>query len=367
MLKELAEEDAEAYHNYHRVDEETFNELLNLIHDRIKKRTTNMREPIDPGMRLAITLRYLASGDSYHSLEFNFRVPHNTISGIVTETCQALYEELNREFLPCPTSEDKWLDVARGFARRWQFHNCVGALDGKHVRIKAPNKSGTVFYNYKGYFSLVLFGLVDADYNFLYIDVGRQGSASDGGIFKSCSLRRRFDEGTLGLPQPTPLPGDDFPLPFYIIGDDAFPLKEWLMKPFPHRGLSKSERVYNYRLSRARRVVENAFGVLAHRFRCLLTTMHQTPDHVEIIVMACCVLHNYIRKRNPRSFYALLDTEDIITHKVIPGKWRTTGALDSIEKMLTTNLMKRAKNQREYLREYYSGNCGRLEWQDDMI
>jgi hypothetical protein len=74
-----------------------------------------------------------------------------------------------------------------------------------------------------------------------------------------------LDEENLGLPPATPLPNDDLPIPFAIVADDAFPLRTWLMKPYPHRFMSPQQRIFNYRLSRARRVVENAFGILAHR------------------------------------------------------------------------------------------------------
>ena len=90
-------------------------------------------------------------------------------------------------------------------------------------------------------------------------------SASDGGIFLDSSLRDGLEHGTVGFPAPAPLPGDDKPMPFAIVADDAFPLRSWLQKPYPRRLLSHDEKIFNYRLSRARRVVENAFGILSHR------------------------------------------------------------------------------------------------------
>jgi hypothetical protein len=107
--------------------------------------------------------------------------------------------------------------------------------------------------------------MVDANYQFLYIDVGRSGQSSDGGVFGDCTLRTALEEGTLRLPAPKPLQHDTDPMPFYLVADEAFPLRQWLMKPFPRRGLSYQQRIFNYRLSRARRVVENAFGILVHR------------------------------------------------------------------------------------------------------
>ena len=81
----------------------------------------------------------------------------------------------------------------------------VGALDGKHVAIKKPQKSGSEYFNYRSYFSLVLLALVDADYKFLWVNVGASGSSSDAQIFNQSKLRRRIENGRLGLPPPEPL------------------------------------------------------------------------------------------------------------------------------------------------------------------
>ena len=82
--------------------------------------------------------------------------------------------------------------------------HAVGALDGKHIAVKKPKKSDSEYFNYKGYFSLVLLALVDADYKFLWVNVGPSGSSSDAQIFNCSKLKRRIDNGTLGLPPPEP-------------------------------------------------------------------------------------------------------------------------------------------------------------------
>lgn len=107
--------------------------------------------------------------------------------------------------------------------------------------------------------------VVDANYKFLYADVGCNGRCSDGGVFAGTDLREALDDGTINLPQDRPYPNDDQPMPFSLVGDDAFPLRRYMMKPYPQRNLTTEQRIYNYRLSRARRVVENAFGILANR------------------------------------------------------------------------------------------------------
>lgn len=175
--------------------------------------------------------------------------------------------------------------------RRWNWHNCCGALDGKHIRIKKPHNSGSLYYNYKGFFSVVLLALVDGDYKFIWAHVGSNGSSSDCGIFNESELETGLRERTVGFPDPRPFPHDDRPIPYALVGDDAFPLRTFLMKPYSARYLTHDERIFNYRCSRARRVIENAFGILVSRLRCLLSTIATSPTTVRKIVKACLCLH----------------------------------------------------------------------------
>ncbi|KAJ8043473.1 Protein ANTAGONIST OF LIKE HETEROCHROMATIN PROTEIN 1 [Holothuria leucospilota] len=189
----------------------------------------------------------MASGDSYKSLEYNFRVANNTIrrggGGIVPETCEALYEEFKDEYFKVPNNPDEWREVARGFQERWNFPKCLGAIDGKHVAKKAPGRTVSLFYNYKGFFSVVMMALVDSKYRFLNVDVGSHGSCSDGGLFMHTELKECLENDTLGVPPPEPYPNDDRPMPYCIVGDDAFPRRRWLMKPYPQRLMTKEERI----------------------------------------------------------------------------------------------------------------------------
>ena len=156
-------------------------------------------------------------------------------------------------------------------------------------------------------------------------------------------------------------------MPYFIAADDAFALRSWLQKPYSQRQMTKKQRIFNYRLSRARRIVENAFGILAHRFRCLLTTLQQDPTTVTSIVMACVCLHNYLREKNPTAVYLEADQEDD-GHTMIPGVWRKDRPLvGGISDFANHTTSKTAKKQREYLTEYYSSEAGAVPWQNDMI
>lgn len=108
------------------------------------KRDTCYRNVIRPGLKLAITLRYMASCDSYRSLMYGFRVPHNTICLLIPDVCRAVIDAYSAQVIACPTTQDEWLEVAQQFGARWIFHNALGAIDGKHIAIKALKNSVSV-------------------------------------------------------------------------------------------------------------------------------------------------------------------------------------------------------------------------------
>lgn len=160
LLQQLHDRDVNSFKNFLRVEPDLFHELVERLTPRIQKKDTNLRRALEPGLKLAIALRYMASGESYMSLSYGFRVAPNTIVTIVPEVCQAIYEELHEEFIKLPTTEEEWKQVAQGFSDRWNFHHTLGAIDGKHVAIRAPSHSGSAYHNYKGYFSIVMLATI---------------------------------------------------------------------------------------------------------------------------------------------------------------------------------------------------------------
>ena len=213
-------------------------------------------------------------------------------------------------------------------------------------------------YIFQGFHSIILLALADGDYKFIWVDVGSSGCSSDDQFFNTTDLKEAIEDGSIGLPAADPLPGDDRLMPYFIFGDDAFALRTWLMKPFSKRLMSFEERILNYRISRGRRIVENAFGILVSRFQCLLTTLRQEPKTVESIVLACVCLHNLMRIRYPALQNAAFDQEDN-QHQVVPGSWRNGLNMQDVDNIVGGNHATRvAKAQREYLKHYYNSPLG---------
>ena len=96
----------------------------------------------------------------------------------VYEVCDAIWQILQPIYMQAPM-EDDWKHFENRFCTRWNFLNCIEVLDRKHVMIRAPPNSSSMFYNYKGYFSINLIALVDADYRFTFVDVGNYDSSGD--------------------------------------------------------------------------------------------------------------------------------------------------------------------------------------------
>ncbi|XP_041441441.1 uncharacterized protein LOC121401172 [Xenopus laevis] len=199
--------------------------------------------------------------------------------------------------MPEPNTQ-MWEGITENFYRTTQFPNCLGALDGKHIRIRKPPRSGSKFFNYKKYFSIVLLALVDSNYKFIAIDVGAYGSTGDSRIFKNSVMGRHITSGRMKFPNPKCLPGGQIALPHVLVADEAFASSQNILKPYPQRGLDIRKRVYNYRLSRARRMVECAFGILANKWRILHTSIQLDVKHVDMVIKACCVLHNFLRLKD---------------------------------------------------------------------
>ena len=153
LMRELHAEDVTSFTNFMRMEQQTFHEILTRIAPRISKQNNNYLKSLTPGLKLAITLRFLAIGNSYKSLQFRYRVAHNSICKFIQAVCQAIIDELSDEVLMCPNTPEEWKNIAQMFNNRWNFPHCVGAIDGKHIPIEKSARSGSLFYNnYKGFF-----------------------------------------------------------------------------------------------------------------------------------------------------------------------------------------------------------------------
>ncbi|XP_040287571.1 protein ALP1-like [Bufo bufo] len=218
--------------NYMRMTVESYDQLLQHISTRIERQDTRFRWAISPAERLMLTIRFLATRECLSSLHYQYRMGISTISIIVCDTCHALSVVLREDYIPHQTTEQ----IADKFLETCQFPNCVGAVDGKHIRIVKPSGSGSELFNYKKYFSIILMAIADADFRFVAVDIGAFGRTNYLMAFKNSAMVRLPYSKDFGLPPPRPLPGiDGPPMPFVVVGDEAFQMCENLIKPYSGR------------------------------------------------------------------------------------------------------------------------------------
>lgn len=262
---------------------------------------------------------FLAHGKSvmYHSLVE--RIGLSTIYNLIPEVCLAIVETLQPEYVRFPDTAD-WEAIAEGMFDAFGLPNCLGAIDGKHIRIFAPPHSGSLHYNYKKYNSVILMGVAESTRRIPWATVGVPGqffidqmlkkeimhsvfpnplyvlgSQNDATVFNYSDLGIRLNNGNANLPADRVIPGTNIEVPYYFLGDGGFPLKHRIMTPYvigPR--LAYSEKRFNKKLSGARQVVECAFGILANKWKILQQPMNFKLETTNIIIMALVCLHNFI-------------------------------------------------------------------------
>lgn len=362
LIQEMRLDDDPVFYDFHGMNKENFDKLLSLVSPHIQKENTKLRDSIPSAQRLSVTLRYLATGEARRSLALQYRISHCLITRIIPEVCNAIHLVLKDDYLQLPKTSDEWQQIASDFSSNWNFPMCIGAIDGKRFLVQSQN-TGPEFCDYKGYHGILMVALVDANYKFLYVATEAQGQANAVGFWDNCRLKEYLDKNMLQVPPAATLPSVNEKVPFVILGDDAFPLEDYLMKPYPGQNLSMDKKIFNYRLSCARRVSENAFGILSGKFRVFQRPVQATPANALSTIFAAVVLHNFLRihSRVPLQ-QELLETENIdsgvsLPHKKVPG----------IEKLedIPRKIASTAEIVRDSFKTYFNGDSG-ISWQDDV-
>eukprot|EP00794_Sanderia_malayensis_P017876 gene17876-19655_t len=274
-----------------RMKKATFVFICEQLRPYLQKEDSNMRKAIPVEKRLAIALWRLATGSYYNTIGHLFGISEASACRICDEVCSLVATKLLPRFIKFPEGAE--LDeVIEDFEKRWGFPQCAAAIDGSHIPIKAPIEYHADFYNRKGWYSVILQGLVDSKYRFKDINVGWPGKVHDARVFANSHVYEKGVNRTL-FPASKSKNINGIKVPVFIIGDAAYPLLSWVMKPFADNGnLSDEKAHFNYRLSRARMVVENAFGCLKGRWRCLLKQNEADYSKINEVVATCCTLHN---------------------------------------------------------------------------
>ncbi|XP_022210453.2 protein ALP1-like [Drosophila obscura] len=337
--REIVDEDSVLYGRVLRISPNQFNLILEKVRPIIQEKKTPFRNSITPEERLKVTLFYLSTGRMPFRQTKPTYIP--TITKILRQTIPALYNVLNGEYLPFPTSEEEWKQIAADFNDIWGFPNCIGAIDGKYCKTRPMSSEGDP--------SMMLMVIVDAKYRFVYVNVGTDTKIGDAEVWMHSDLKYSLDDNSIHVPSPSVLPRSNLVSSYTLVSDEAFPLTEYNMKPYFGKNLTESQQHFNYMLARSRRVVENAFGMLASRFRVIFSPIKRVPMTFSKIVLTCFCLYNFLREESIRTNNHLDVIPNVELQRIVEENF-----IEHVLDHRTVRSTGYGPQTREGLREYFS-------------
>ena len=256
-----------------RLTSSQFEEVLSVIKASVEY-NSGRSAALSAHEQLLITLRFLATGAFYRLVGDSHGISKSSVCRCVQRCVTAINNCLFHSQVQFP--EDPQIPMK--FFEMANMPSVVGCLDGTHVYIDAPFTDEPQYINRHGTHSINAMCVCGPDRRFYYVSARWPGSVNDARILRKSTLCNKFEAGW--RPYPNAI----------ILGDSAYPLKEWLIPPLRHP-LTEAEERFNVAHKRTRRIIENAFGVLKQRFACLKHLRVQ-PEFACNIFKACCVLHN---------------------------------------------------------------------------
>ena len=175
-----------------------------------------MKKAVCPNQRLALTLRFLATLETFRSLEYQFWISRKAASYIINEVCKAIVTELAGTYLKLPSCQKDWKNIDKKFKETWKFPVGIGTVDGKHIEIIECG-IGSQYDNYKRANTIVLLVVVASNYEVTWANAGMNERILESGVLKRSKIGHMLEEGSLNLPVPEPLSGISVPAPYVMI------------------------------------------------------------------------------------------------------------------------------------------------------
>ena len=276
--------------------EASFYMLCEELRPYLTKQTTKLRKPASVETQVAATLYYLADEGRMRKVSNSFGLGKATVSKVIRRVTSVISEKLGAKYIVLPKTKEEVEEHARNFYNRYGFPQCIGAIDGTHIKIKRPVDNPTDHVNRKGNFTLNCQGTVGYNYCFIDVLIKWPGSVHDARVFANSALNEMFRDGS--IPKCERIIAEGEPeVPVCTLGDPAYPLLLFLMKEFSIGGKNSSERFFDQRLSSARMVIECAFGRLKARFGCLRKEMDINLKDLPTVIHSCFILHNFCEIR----------------------------------------------------------------------
>ncbi|XP_033100382.1 protein ANTAGONIST OF LIKE HETEROCHROMATIN PROTEIN 1-like [Anneissia japonica] len=276
-----------------RMSQPVFNILCDILRPRLQRDALN---GFSVEKVVALALYRLSTPSDLRTIANLFGVGRSTVCELVQEVCVAMIDVMMQQYIVWPTG-NRLRRTIQAFEEKHGFPQCAGAVDGTHIPIIGPAKNPADYHNRKGWYSMILQAVVDNKLRFTDINVGFPGRVHDARVLRNSTLYEKGQNGDLFPAWYKEINGT--PMPIVILGDPAYPLLPWLMKGFSEgANFGQQERTFNYRLSRARMVVERAFGQLKGRWRILMRRNDSALKAIPQMVTSCCILHNFCIEHN---------------------------------------------------------------------
>ncbi|XP_025154758.1 putative nuclease HARBI1 isoform X2 [Harpegnathos saltator] len=273
------------FKTHFRLKRSTFAFLLELLQPELCKRDRYGRHPISPEKQLLLANWFISTPNSYRCVSDRFGVGISTAWRSVQKVVNALYKKV-ATFIHWPTVEEAEHSIET-IKRNHDFPGVIGAIDGTHIKIIAPQNNSDSYINRKRFYSIQLQVVCNEQLQFIHCYTGQVGSVHDMRVFRLSNFEKMCTD-------------NNFPHDSHILGDAAYRLTKYIMVPFKDNGyLSERQIRFNTRLSSTRMMVERSIGLLKGRFRSLLDTLPMyRSDLIPKYIIACCILHNICLLQN---------------------------------------------------------------------
>ena len=296
----------------YRVPKRIFQQLVHSLQG-VGRAATRMRRPVPVVTIVVMLLKRLGKGLDYQEIGDKFGVGASTACQKVNTAMSFLIE--TKKYMISRLQEGRNLEaIIEGFLTRWNFPLCLGAIDGTHIPIKAPQNHHTDYFNRKSFHSVILQAVCDSECRITDIFAGWPGRAHDARVFSRSNIGQKVINGTLVTGHDT-LARDinGTTIEPFLVGDPAYPFRKHRMKDYTGSNLSPEKEYFNYRLNRARIQIERTFGLLKGRWRCLLRPLECDLANVVQHVIASCILHNICQEGDAEYLeeWDARDTEEV--------------------------------------------------------
>ena len=269
--------------------------------------------------RVAVTLWKLATNVEYRALAQFIGIGRSTACETVNSVCKAITYHLLSRYMRFPIDKVPVQEIMDEFEGKTGFPQVIGATDGCHIPIICPKDDPEDYHNRKGFYSSNLQGFVDSRLCFQNINISWPGRVHDPRVLTNTALYLKAQVGSLVPPVTRKISGVE--IPPVVLGDPAYTLKPWLMTPYKNAGnLSRKQLGFNNKLSQTGMVLENSFGRLKGRWRCLLKRLDCETDRAPVMMGACCVLHKICEINNEELNEDCLDNENLQIVELAPAR-----------------------------------------------